>query len=164
MTDKLIWRDVRRDVNNATKHFETGLSAIETGSINDVFKAHIVQHAFLAGYTSVESAIRRIFSITGEPIPSGPDFHRMLLINACEDTPQLRPAIFSREMFDQLDELRAFRHIAVHGYDRFSFDGAKRAIEAARAVAIALSIEFEHFVTSYDRGDSDQSPPVGQNI
>jgi len=71
---------------------------------------------------------REAEKLVQEPKPEGRRWHENLLT-----------------MVTAPDELRRFRHLAVHGYDGFRIERAAPAIEAARRVAEGLPQAFEAF-------------------
>lgn len=67
-------------------------------------------------YTGVESMFERISrQIDGGPHKTG-DWHRELLKSMAIELEGLRPAVISRELMEELDEYRRFRHLFRHAY------------------------------------------------
>ncbi|WP_027719449.1 hypothetical protein [Desulfovirgula thermocuniculi] len=67
-------------------------------------------------YTGVESMFERISrQIDGGPLKAG-DWHRELLKSMAVELEGLRPAVISRELMEELDEYRRFRHLFRHAY------------------------------------------------
>jgi hypothetical protein len=64
-------------------------------------------HSIYSGYENIIERIVR--SIDGD-IPSGKDYHLMLLKRALNTIKDVRPSIISTETFRLLDELRTYRH------------------------------------------------------
>ena len=67
-------------------------------------------------YTGVESIFERISrSFDGGLIQDG-DYHRELLRSMTLEIPDIRPQIISKELAEELDEYRRFRHMFRHAY------------------------------------------------
>ncbi|AEG15368.1 hypothetical protein Desku_1801 [Desulfofundulus kuznetsovii DSM 6115] len=67
-------------------------------------------------YTGVESMFERISrQIDGGPVKAG-DWHRELLRSMAVELEGLRPGVISRELMEELDEYRRFRHLFRHAY------------------------------------------------
>lgn len=121
----------------------------------------------LAGYTAVEATLKQIFAVTSEPLPIGHDNHKNLLLNASEAVQDVRPSIFPIGVFDDLDELRSFRNVAMHAYDRFRLTAAQDAYMAAKKIASVLEECVLNFIHEYDpQGNAetepgDERPPSG---
>lgn len=100
-------------------------------------------------YTSIEECVRRLLRAMGESLPDGPDWHSELLLQARLPGPGVgalkRPPVISEDLHRHLDELRKFRHVALHAYDRFDADKAAVAHRSVVAAAKALRPEIEGF-------------------
>ncbi len=83
-------------------------------------------HSIYSGY---ENIIERIVRTIDGDIPSGRDYHLMLLKRALNPIEGLRPPIISIETFRLLDELRTYRHKFRNIY--LYLLSAKRIIELA---------------------------------
>ena len=67
-------------------------------------------------YTGVESILERISrSFDGGLVLSG-DYHRGLLRSMTLEIPDIRPSVISKELAEELDEYRRFRHMFRHAY------------------------------------------------
>jgi hypothetical protein len=102
-----------------------------------------VQEALQDGYVSFEKAAEHVLDLVQEPKPEGRRWHENLLTMVTAPTNR-RPAL-APTLTDALDELRRFRHVAVHGYDNFQIERAAPAIAAARRAAAELPDAFETF-------------------
>lgn len=144
------WSDAGRDLASAKRHFASAVriyrnspGTVETEAGYDAAMA--LQHAMLAGYTSFETATRRILALIGEETPVGPDWHATLpgrISHAIEDR---RPAILSSEASKAVAELMRFRHVAMHAYDSFDFGRANPAVEAAEVFLARIDDEIAAF-------------------
>ena len=70
-------------------------------------------HAFYAG---VESIFEEIARDLDDALPSGPEWHRSLLMQMAAELPGIRPPIISRNTRDCLDGYRGFRHVVRNVY------------------------------------------------
>ncbi|MFN3481277.1 MAG: hypothetical protein ACK415_12950, partial [Thermodesulfovibrionales bacterium] len=61
-------------------------------------------------YSGYENIIERIIRAVDGDVPSGRDYHLMLLKRALNPVEGVRPVIISLETFRLLDELRTYRH------------------------------------------------------
>ncbi len=134
----VLWNDVERAISLSRHHFGRAVELFRRGwdAENEevsYFASMAFMHAMLAGYTSFETAVKRLLSMLDEPIPSGPDWHSALLKRIAEPSPaSSRPALLdSKNLFRTADRLRGFRHIAAHNYEDFDEERAKMAVKAA---------------------------------
>jgi hypothetical protein len=70
-------------------------------------------HAF---YSAIEKIFEDIARTIEVSVPSGPDWHRDLLIQMSAAIPGTRPPVISRETRLVLDEFRGFRHVVRNIY------------------------------------------------
>ncbi len=98
-------------------------------------------HAMMAGHTSLESAVLRVFDFYDEEPPSGETWHYDLIARAARSVGS-RPALFNAEQYALVQRTRAFRHVSVRNYNRFDAELAKPAVTAASAVLIFLPTAF----------------------
>lgn len=69
-------------------------------------------------YTAVEDALLLIAQDLDGSVPSGDEWHRLLLDQMALDIPEVRPAILAPDLSPSLHLLRRFRHRVRHAYDR----------------------------------------------
>ena len=153
MTDAR-WLEIERDLNAGIGHLGEAADGFDSLDLEGTdrrayFYRMGFMHALLAGYSSIENALKRILDVLGEAQPTGSDWHRDLLRRLCQRGPG-RPAVFSPELCEHLHTLRRFRHVAMHAYDDFRRDKAWNTVEAARAVVPALLLEFDAFKRAID--------------
>jgi hypothetical protein len=64
--------------------------------------------------------LERIFELIAEQVdestPAGGAWHRDLLDQMSQPTPEVRPAVISHSIADELDEFRKFRHLVRNVY------------------------------------------------
>ncbi|HYF08302.1 MAG TPA: hypothetical protein VD970_11820 [Acetobacteraceae bacterium] len=109
----------------------------------DRIREKALQKSLQDAYASIESAMLRIVVMAEEPRPTGERWHDDLLTAVTLATAR-RPA-FAPALVGELDELRSFRHVAVHNYLRFRMDRAAPAVAAARVLLAELTPAFEEF-------------------
>ena len=149
----ILWRDIEADIESSKRHLEEAIAMCDewkSGIPLDYRSAMAFQHAMLAGYTSLESALTRILAMLDERPPVGPDSHAALLRRVAQAIPGERPAIFSTELRRHADELRRFRHIALHTYDDFDPERAAKPVDAARAVLTGIDAAIATFRATVD--------------
>lgn len=134
----VLWNDIERDIALSRRHFGRAVELFRRGwnpedEEGTYFASMAFMHAMLAGYTSFESAVKRLLSMLDEPMPSGPDWHSVLLNRIAEPSlASSRPALLdSKDLLRTTDRLRAFRHVAAHNYENFDEERAEIAVRAA---------------------------------
>lgn len=102
-----------------------------------------IQKCLQDAYASIEQAMLRMLAYAGDPKPVGGNWHEDLLVMATNAS-RGRPA-FGRHLHAELDELRRFRHVAVHGYIGFKLMRAAPAVDAGRRLLAELPAAFDAF-------------------
>jgi len=69
-----------------------------------------------AFYSAIEKIFEDISRSIESSVPSGPDWHRDLLIQMSAEIPGVRPPVISRDTRFVLDEFRGFRHVVRNIY------------------------------------------------
>lgn len=153
-----LWSDALDDLSSARAHFGEAIAMFEasdfTKSGPDYLHRMAFQHAMQAGYTSFESALKRIFALLGEPLPVGADWRYALLRRASAPLEGLRPAILGAELSRAATELMRFRHVAMHAYDRFDVDKAGLAVRDAKAFLARMDEDLATFRSRIDPAGS----------
>lgn len=67
-------------------------------------------------YQGAENALQRIARATEEGLPSGPEWHRLLLDQMTREVGEVRPPVISSQTRLALEDFRKFRHRARHMY------------------------------------------------
>ncbi len=67
-------------------------------------------------FTGVESVFERVSRSFDGGLAQGGDYHRELLRSMTLEIPDIRPSIISRDLAEELDEYRRFRHMFRHAY------------------------------------------------
>jgi len=150
-----IWEDVVYDIERAEFHFSMAVEAFEKletmPKTREIYYVEMTfQHAMQCAYTSLEMAIKRIFNIAGELLPTGGSTHDQLLKMACRSW-GVRPMIFQNaETHLDLKILKGFRHVAAHSYDDFVPELAKPSALAAKRVKGKLKQQILEFIEKFD--------------
>jgi hypothetical protein len=152
------WSDVEADVEQALMHFGMAIEIFEAGGFDDPgIEGYKSTSAFKqgmdAGYTAVERAIEGILSILGEELPTGRDFHRVLLDRVTRPLTgdHARPAIFDEDLKQELLEAVRTRHRVRHSsYDEFIPHKAEPSVDAARTISARLRDAIAEFKKKID--------------
>ena len=138
-----LWSDIEQDLASSQHHLTQALLIFPRCDFRDVETADYVpiaafMHAMQSGYTAFEAALKRIFAMLDEPLPVGSDWHAAMLRRAGRALEGSRPAILDKQLLDAADELRRFRHVAMHLYDRLNADKAAKALDAAKIFLVGI--------------------------
>ena len=109
-------RQVLAEIVEVVARVERTMSRRQPETIeDDVFldAAALNLHAF---YTGLERIFRQIAAEIDGSVPSGTDWHRILMKQMTTDLPGVRPAVLSAGTALSLDEFLRFRHVVRNGY------------------------------------------------
>jgi hypothetical protein len=67
-------------------------------------------------YDGLESILLKIAYLIDGTVPSGANWHELLLQEMSKEIEGVRPAVFSRAFCDKMDAYRGFRHVVRHVY------------------------------------------------
>ena len=67
-------------------------------------------------YDGLESLLLKIASLIDGAVPSGANWHELLLREMSKEIDGVRPAVFSNDFCDKMDAYRGFRHVVRHVY------------------------------------------------
>jgi hypothetical protein len=150
----LLWDDIGADLASSKRHFgeAAALYRNRMGEEPDYVVAMAFQHAMQSGYTSFEAAMRRLLNLLGEPLPAGPDSHAALLKRLGRPIEGQRPAVLDAKMLAHVEELRGFRHVAMHAYDNFNPRKALLPVESAEAFLSGIDATLARFRAAIDPG------------
>ncbi len=148
-----LWSDVEDDLASARHHFSMAVALFDREGFaarppDDYYETMAVLHAMQSGYTAFEAGLKRVFLMLGEDLPVGGDSHALMLKRAARPMPGVRPAILSQALLRACNELRGFRHVAMHLYDRIEMSKAAPAIAAARLFVDAIGPALSAFRTA----------------
>lgn len=102
--------DVEQVVNHSKEVYHEAINRDD----NVYFEALALNlHSF---YLGVERIFEDIARTIDQGIPTGSDWHRLLLQQMASDMPPDRPTIINDTTYECLDEFRRFRHVVRHGY------------------------------------------------
>lgn len=137
---------INQDVEEACFRLRKGVESYQKDSLDAFDRQVLLMHCLASGYTSLESAIKRIMKLVGEDLPSGSSWHVELIQQAGMDLEDIRSPIFSEEVINHLYNLRGFRHVAFHNYSNFSATLAQPAIDSATYIAQSLKGHIDEFM------------------
>lgn len=109
---------------------------------------------------SFYNGIERIFESIAQDIdghlPQGGTWHRELVSQMTQEVPEVRPAVISEHVRNELDEYRSFRHIARHIYstklDRARIEPLAERVDAHFG---EISRELQAFVSFLRASESE---------
>lgn len=159
------WSDIDEDVENAVRHFSMAITIAAESEFDDAgTKGYIasmaLMHSMQSAHTSVEVALKRLMRVLDEPLPDDPDWHERLISRLARPITgsSARPALLSRELAEDLQETRSFRHRAMHNYDHFRVERAKPALDAAGRIVASLPEAFRQFRAIVDPPSAHGDP------
>lgn len=95
-------------------------------------------HSF---YTGIERILEDIAREIDGSIPTGPNWHRDLLVQMSMEVPSIRPLVLQRSARNRLDEYRGLRHVIRNVYT-FNLQPARlRTLVEALSPCYALLVE-----------------------
>ena len=101
-------------------------------------------------YTCIESVFERISRAFDGGLIAGGDYYRELLRSMTIEIPDIRPSIISRDLAEELDEYRRFRHMFRHAYGSElrwrKMEPLAKGIDSITKVLMARIFEFMHFI------------------
>lgn len=131
----ILDRRIRKDLETLEKLWGE-LAAVEPASLGSdrkdlVFLAYNL-HSF---YSAVENVFRNVSEAFGSHLEDRSGWHAELLDRMRLDLTPLRPALIDDLTFDQLDELRRFRHLFRSAYG-IELDAERLALVLRKALAL----------------------------
>lgn len=101
-------------------------------------------------YTGIESVFERISRAFDGGLTSSGDYHRELLRSMTIEIPDIRPSIISRDLAEEFDEYRRFRHMFRHSYGSElrwrKMEPLAKGIDSLTKVLLERISEFMQFV------------------
>jgi hypothetical protein len=96
----------------------------------------------------VESIFEDIGRTVDGDLPSGSDWHKMLLLQMSGETESVRPSVIQYDTRRCLDEYRAFRHIVRNVYTfNLRPSRLRELTEELRSCFVAVKQDLERFVS-----------------
>jgi hypothetical protein len=103
-------------------------------------------------YSGVERIFEDIARTLDGSLPTGPDWHRSLLVQMAAEAPELRPAVIQRPTRDCLDEYRGFRHVVRNVYAfNFRTSRLKELADGLPGCFEMVQMDLEQFVVYLNR-------------
>ncbi len=108
---------LREELSEVSREVERTLAAAgKAQSTGDDTYWDAVALRLQAFYTGVERMLEAIAQEVDGSVPSGPSWHRDLLLQLGAELPGRRPAVLSRACRELLEEYRGFQHLVRHLY------------------------------------------------
>ena len=128
-------RRIRNDVETLEELWDAladvDLAALENDQKEIVFVAYRLHNL----YSAAENIFRNIAAAFGNHLDVAKGWHAELLDRMRLDLTPLRPAVIDDTAFDQLDELRRFRHVFRGAYG-IELDAERMALVLRKALAL----------------------------
>lgn len=103
-------------------------------------------------YTGIESIFERISRAFDGGQVSGGDYHRELLRSMTLEIPDIRPKIISKDLTEELDEYRRFRHMFRHSYgSELRWRKMEPLAKGIETLTITLFKELSEFIRFVDK-------------
>lgn len=102
--------EIKKTMQRAKKAWLLALNSEESLYLDSVA---LNLHDF---YSGIERIFERIAENVDETKPESLNWHKEILKQMTLDVPNIRPAVISSELMENLDEYRAFRHIVRNIY------------------------------------------------
>ena len=159
-----LWADIDRDMRLAQHHLGRAVDMLRSDRLDradpeDDTDEVAFKYRMLAGYTAFESALKRLLLMLDEEAPRGSQTHADLLRRFRTDIPGSRPALLDETLYRAADELRKFRHVAIHVYDDLDLDRAALLVRDAEVFLAGIGLAFARFRAAIDP-DEAQTPPA----
>jgi hypothetical protein len=164
-----IFSLAKRKLDDAKREFEF-VRRIEMGVVPKILTMNDLNAAAAASalrataiegvYTGAEGVLKEILSAVGEDVTTKSDsWHARLLAQAAEANPDTtRGAILSQSVYEDLDKLRAFRHIKRSVYrHHLQARGVEENLARLQDVFPKFVDEVERFITEYGFTDDDNN-------
>jgi hypothetical protein len=109
-------------------------------------------------YQGAENAFQRIARTTKEGIPSGGEWHRLLLDQMTQGVPEVRPPVIGNPTRQALEDFRKFRHRVRHtyGFD-LGWKDIGELLQVAENVIALLVNDLESFCTLLEQIDEEEN-------
>lgn len=150
------WIEIESDFKSAESHFLQAAQLFARLRLkdrdDDAYYLYSMgfMHAMLAGHTSLESGLTRIFAILGEELSSGDRWHADLIDRAAREIPNERPAIIPARTAKLAHDTRKFRHVAAKTYDSFEPTEAVNSVASATELASRIGADLASFKALID--------------
>lgn len=116
MTEKIVTR-VRFEIDQIDQLLESYTDLLELVLVEepDLVQTTAVASVLHSYYNGLENIFMIIAKGMDGSVPDGPKWHRDLLIQMSESTPERKP-VLTKETADQLADYMGFRHFYRHSY------------------------------------------------
>jgi uncharacterized protein YutE (UPF0331/DUF86 family) len=114
---KILAAQIEQDLSQIVLIVEAAVSQVKkadkTGDLDYLQAATLSLQNF---YMGVERILEEIAKQVDDSLPTGASSHRDLLRQMTLTIAEVRPPVINAELFQQLNEYRGFRHVAIHRY------------------------------------------------
>ncbi len=150
-----LWADIDHDMQLARRHLGRAVDMLRShrldgGDAEDDTDEVAFKYRMLGGYTAFESALKRLLLMLDEEAPRGSQSHADLLRRFRTATPGSRPALLDERLYRAADELRKFRHVAIHVYDDLDLDRAALLVRDAEIFLSEIGPALARFRAAID--------------
>lgn len=150
-----LWADVDDDMRIARRHLERAVAMLRSDQLGrsgpeDDTDEVAFKYRMLGGYTAFESALKRLLLMLEEEPPRGSQSHADLLRRFRKAIPGSRPALLDEDLHRAADELRKFRHVAIHVYDDLDLDRAALLVRDAELFLAGIGPALARFRAAID--------------
>jgi len=98
-------------------------------------------------YTGVEAIFERISKAFDGGQSFGGDYQRELLRSMTLEIPDVRPPIITKDLWDELDEFRRFRHMFRHAYGAvLRWRNVETLASKTESLRSSLTYQIENFI------------------
>jgi len=109
-------------------------------------------------YQGAENAFQRVVRTTKEGLPSGGEWHRLLLDQMAREVTGVRPLVITSQTRQALEDFRKFRHLARHlyGFD-LNWEEIRPLLQTAEPTIILLAKDLETFCLFLEELNEDEN-------
>jgi hypothetical protein len=138
LLESLVRRELEdlRSVREAIARYEKALRATSDEAYRDALALNLQSF-----YTGMEKILERIAREIDEIVPTGPEWHKDLLLQMSTEF-RGRPPVISRPTLELMDEYRSFRHVVRNLYP-FSLNMHRLLFLAERSLPCLRQFERE---------------------
>ena len=145
-----LWLDIEQDMQIACRHLQNAVDMLRTnrlgrGDPGDDTDEVAFKYRMQIGYTAFESALKRLLALLDEEAPRGSQSHADLLRRFRSPIAGRRPALLDESLYRAADQLRKFRHVAIHVYDDLELDRAALLVRDAETFLAGIGSALARF-------------------
>ena len=112
-------------------------------------------------YEGVEQLLETLAQAIEGSLPSGPQWHRDLLIQMSKEVPGARPAVIAEDTFQCLENYRTFRHVVRNVYSFYLRpDRLQELVNALQSCSEAVKHDLTRFADFLEKSAQLEDPPL----